>query len=111
MTTQAAGDYMRVYRLLARYEEAFAMLDSQNPVLLDKARRIITDLVEQARAMYQEFSSTPARWQEALDSGAIGGLQPFVRYFVEPGETFGLYVPDSDLLTERAVEAYQCAYS
>lgn len=110
MTPQGARDLDRVCLLLARYEKALNEVDSQNVVVARQAYGMLTDLFIQAKALYDEIVSDPMRWQEGLATGAVNGLEPLQAFTPEPGETYGVQVPVASDLTERAVEAYRCAY-
>lgn len=109
---QGASDLDRVYTLLSRYEKALSEVDSLYPTVSMQARETLDHLFEQAHALYDEIVSDPVRWQKGLATGAVPGLQRLRDYAEnpDPGETYGAYIPDSDLLMERAVEAYRCAY-
>jgi len=109
MTPQAGRDLDRVCLLLARYVKALDEVDSQNPVISRMALSMLEGLYVQAEALYAEISSDAHRWQEGLDSGAIGGLAPLRAFTPGPGETYGVVLPDGNDLASRAVEAYRCA--
>ena len=110
MTPQGARDLDRVCLLLARYEKALDEVDSPNVIVALRAYSTLTDLFIQAKALYDEIVSDPLRWQEGLTTGAVNGLEPLRAFTPEPGETYGVQVPGASDLTDRAVEAYRCAY-
>lgn len=110
MTPQASRDLDLVCLLIARYEKALNEVDSPNPTVSRVAYSTLTHLLEQAKALYQVIVSDPVRWQEGLDSGAVGGLQPLNNFTPGPDETYGVYIPDHGSLVDRAAEAYRCAY-
>lgn len=108
MTPQGSRDLDRVCLLLARYEKALSEVDSTLPVVSSQARRMLDLLFEQAHALYDEIVSDPWRWQEALATGAVPGLQAMRDYFEDPdpSETYGAYLPDYTMLIDRAAEAH-----
>lgn len=110
MTPQGASDLARVQVLLDRYMKAWDEVDSTNPTISRTARRRLDDLFVQAQALYAEIVSDPFRWQEGLGSGAVSSLDPIRNYtdHPDPGETYGVCLPDQQMLTDRAVESYRC---
>ena len=109
---QGASDLDRVYLLLSRYEKALSEVDSLYPTVSMQARETLFLHFEQTHDIYTHILSDPVRFHEGLATGAVPGLQRLRDYAEnpDPGETYGAYIPDSDLLMERAVEAYRCAY-
>ena len=110
MTLRWESDLSRVQVLLDRYMGLWDQVDSTNPVISGRARTLLEELFVMAQALYAEIVSDPIRWQEGLSSGAVSGLDPIRRYAEnpDPAETYGVELPDTEILMDRAVEAYRC---